>query len=214
MTGSIGTSRLARATVVWPSLSRLSSELATPGPPPAWLRRLGLGGRLHPQSVDLGAHAERGLPADGQRRAELPGHLGERAGQRRRRDQGQEVIVEVGAQLGLVRGGPARITGPAVPGQHPAHLTERGAWLAGPGVDGMLQHGPAGQAVLPGDGQLRVVQRAELTGGQPPFGLQLEEAQIGPAGECARLLGHGSPSFGARGFATSGWKDMPSAGDA
>lgn len=29
----------------------------------------------------------------------------------------------------------------------------------------------------------------------PPFGLQLEEPQIGPAGERARLLGHGSPSL-------------------
>jgi hypothetical protein len=49
--------------------------------------------------------------------------------------------------------------------------------------------------VLAGDGQLRVVQRAELTGGQPPFRLELEETQIGPAGKRARLLGHGSPSL-------------------
>jgi hypothetical protein len=49
--------------------------------------------------------------------------------------------------------------------------------------------------VFPRDGQLCVVQRAELTGSQPPFRLELEEAEIRPAGERARLIGHGSPSL-------------------
>jgi hypothetical protein len=48
------------------------------------------------------------------------------------------------------------------------------------GLDELLEGGPAGLAVLAGDGRLRVVQGGELARGQAALGFEPEVAQIRP----------------------------------
>jgi hypothetical protein len=72
------------------------------------------------------------------------------------------------------RSAPARLVGAAEPGDHPAqlgqHLAFRGRLLA----DALFERGPARLAVLPGDGELRVVQGGKFTRGQAAFRLELQ----------------------------------------
>jgi hypothetical protein len=89
-------------------------------------------------------------------------------------------------------------------GDQPTNLTQRRARLA---LDGDLQRGPTGEAVLAGDGQLSVVQAGELSVGEAAFRLDLEKTEVRSIGQLTRLIGQGSPSLGARGSASSGRKD-------
>jgi hypothetical protein len=63
-------------------------------------------------------------------------------------------------------------------------VPEHGVFRIRAGIaDELLECGPARQAMLAGDGELRLVQRGEFTGRQPASCLQLQEAEARPAGK-------------------------------
>jgi hypothetical protein len=141
-----------------------------------------LGGRLDSQRADAGSDVRRSgrcngqvLPEVGHRRAQRPGHG-------RRRHQSQVVVGEVFPQFGLGGWPPGGRAGAAEAGDHPADLGQRRVGLAG---DRRLERGPAGQAVLAGDGQLGIVQGGELARAEASFRLELEVAQAGLVGKIA-----------------------------
>ena len=102
-------------------------------------------------------------------------------------------IELMGQQMTFLNGGPAQALTPAfsysVACKDQAEIDRY--W------DKLLEGGPAGLAVLAGDGRLRVVQGDELARGQAALGLELEVAKVRAAGQRARawLTGHGSPSL-------------------
>src|ERR1700722_3688860 len=87
-------------------------------------------------------------------------------------------------QLALAGGSPVGLADVAEPRGDPAELGERVPLpdcRRASRVDCLPERGPARLAVLPGDRELRVVQRGELPGRAPPLRLNLEVPQ-------ARLL--------------------------
>jgi hypothetical protein len=90
------------------------------------------------------------------------------------------MLVEVLAQFLVGRCRPAGAVGAGEPGDYPPRLGQRRARL-----DELLERGPAGLPVLAGDGELGVVQDAELPGGQPPLRLELQVPETGLVGERA-----------------------------
>jgi hypothetical protein len=88
------------------------------------------------------------------------------------------------AQLRLTSRGPARLTGAGEPGDNPAHLLRRGAFRVRLAIAGQfLKRGPARQAVLAGDSELRLVKDGKFTGRQAAPRLQLQVAETGQAGK-------------------------------
>ena len=93
--------------------------------------------------------------------------------------------------------------------------------------DVRLELGPAREAVLPGDLELRLRERLGLAGLEQVFGLVLEMAEVGVLGELARgffgVAGHGNllsvgarcphdgPKEGSCGYAASRWASTLSA---
>jgi len=87
---------------------------------------------------------------------------------------------QIAGRLGLVRGEPAGFAGAAEPRGDPPQLRDRVPLAAGARAgDRRPQRGPARLPVLPGDRELRVVQRGELPGRPPPLGLEFEVPQAG-----------------------------------
>jgi hypothetical protein len=125
--------------------------------------------------------SSRGLADDHEVAAQVPGQPADRRDQGGRREHGQETLAEVPPQLVLAGSRPPRLVGAGETGHHPAQLLEGAAFR--PVADELLEGGPAGLAVLPGHDRLRLVQAAELPRGQAAFGLELEVAQVGPAGQ-------------------------------
>ena len=83
-------------------------------------------------------------------------------------------LGEVLAQLAVGGAAPGRRSAP--PNREITHRSCASAGCPGfvePALDELLERGPARQAVLAGDGQLSVVQGAELAGGQAALGFQL-----------------------------------------
>src|SRR6185437_6855329 len=91
----------------------------------------------------------------------------------------QEAVVEVLPELVLTGRGPARLVGVAEPVDDPVDVGQGVALRDA----GLLERGPAGQAVLAGDGGLGIVQGGELPRGQAALGLELEVPEAGVAGE-------------------------------
>jgi len=91
---------------------------------------------------------------------------------------GQEALLEMLAHFRLLRGPPARLAGGTEPFDDPAKLAKRVTVR----LDGLLEIGPAGKPMFPGDGPLRVVQRGKLAAGEPPPGFEFQETQAGAGG--------------------------------
>ena len=154
-------------------------EAAQAGQP---VRRRRIGRRHQPHACQLNLGLERRLADDDEltAQARLAGLFGQGAG----RDRGQETVVEVLAELVLAGRRPARAPGPGEPFGHPEQVGEGMAT----GGAGLLQPGPAGQAVLPGDGGLGGVQGDELARGQAAFRLEFQVTQARPGGQCPRRM--------------------------
>src|SRR5689334_12508255 len=154
-------------------------EAAQAGQP---VRRRRVGRRHQPHAGQLDLGLERRLADDDElaAQARLAGLFGQGAG----RDRGQETVVEVLAELVLAGCRPARAAGPGEPLGHPEQVSEGRAT----GGAGLFQPGPAGQAVLAGDGDLGVVQGDELARGQAVFRLEFQVTQARPGGQCPRRL--------------------------
>jgi hypothetical protein len=103
--------------------------------------------------------------------AQVRGHLADLFDQGAGRDHSQEAIVEMLPELVLLGSRPARGVGAGKTGDHPAQLGQGVAFRRG-GAD-LLQPGPAGQAMLPGDGRLGLMQGGEFARGQAAFRLEL-----------------------------------------
>jgi hypothetical protein len=69
------------------------------------------------------------------------------------------------SHLVIAGGRPARLAGVLETGDCPSQLHQRMAFLLGLVADELLERGPARQAMLPGDGRLRIVQRGKLASG-------------------------------------------------
>lgn len=115
------------------------------------------------------------------------------------------MLIDVLAEFVVARRHPARRTGAAKTSHDPARLRQGLARF-----DRFLQRRPTGESVLPRERRLSFVQSGELAGGKASFRLDFPVPEVRPAGKRTRLIGEGSPSSGARGCATSGWKDLPS----
>ena len=112
-------------------------------------------------------------------------------------DLAEVVVGEVLAQFVGRRRRPLPPVGAAEPGDHPLQVRQRGMpGLGEPGLDELLERGPARLSVLAGDSELGVMQSAELAGRQAAPGLQLQVTQTRLAGKRAWLIRHGSPSSG------------------
>jgi hypothetical protein len=80
------------------------------------------------------------------------------------------MVAEMLSHLGIAGGGPPWLVGAGESGDYPPQLRQRVTFLLGL-VAEVLEPGPAGQAMLPGDDRLRVVQRGKLASGQAAFRL-------------------------------------------
>jgi hypothetical protein len=80
------------------------------------------------------------------------------------------MVAEMPSHLGIVGPGPPVLVGSGETGDYPAQLRQRVTFLLGL-FAAELQPRPAGQAMLPGDSRLRVVQRGKLASGQAAFRL-------------------------------------------
>jgi hypothetical protein len=154
-----------------------------PGQP---VRRIGRGRGEDLQAAEPHLGRQRGLGHDREFLAERRGRAGDGRAQLGSRARGQHFRREMLLHLVRPGGGPARLVGAAEPGDHPAQLGQHLAFRGGQLDDVLLQRGPARLAVLPGDGELRVVQGGKLTRGQAAFRLQLQVPETRPPGQRAR----------------------------
>jgi hypothetical protein len=142
------------------------------------VRRLGLGARINLRVVDPQLCPQRHLPGDDEFLAQVHGAAGDDRDKLACREPGKELVAEVLPELVFAWCCPPRLAGVPEPGDHPPDLRQDTAFGAALGVDEAAEGRPARQAVLGGDGPLGLVQGGELTGPQPPPGLQLEVPQV------------------------------------
>ena len=135
------------------------------------MRRVSFDRREDLQAGDLNAGGQRRLANDDGLLAQVRGHAGDRRDQLAGRNRGQEVVIEMLSQLVIVGGCPHRFAGIPETGDHPSQLRQRAAFLLRLAADELLERGPVRQAMLPGDGRLRVVQGGKLASGQATFRL-------------------------------------------
>ena len=143
------------------------------------MRRRGFGQRLQPHAGDLDPDAAGRCGLDDEFAVQPRRRVGQRPRYFLGRERHQVTLVEVLAQLALVRRCPAGTPGQAEPGQRPSHVGERRDGRVALGFDGFLQRGPARLLVFTGDGELSQVERLELPGGETPFRLELQIAEAG-----------------------------------
>jgi hypothetical protein len=99
---------------------------------------------------------------------------------------GRTAAQRRGRAASRARTGPARLARGAEPGDQPAKLRQDMAFRRGLLADALLERGPARLAVLPGDGQLGVVQGRKFTRGQAAFRLELQVPETRPGWQGTR----------------------------
>jgi hypothetical protein len=133
------------------------------------------------QAGDLSASGQWRLRYDDEFLAQVHGHPDDFRDHLRGRDRGQEAIIEMLPQLVIVGGRPPWLAGVPETGDYPAQLGHRVAFRLRLAASELLKRGPARQAMLRGDGRLRVVQGGKLASGQAAFRLKLQVPQARPA---------------------------------
>ena len=154
------------------------------------VRRVGLHCRDELQAGEPDLRGQRRRGGDDITSAQLRGHPGEGRDQLAGRNPPEELVAEMLSQLADARRHPASGIGVPEPVNHPPQLRQHMASLAGLSLNELLERLPARLAMLPRDGQLSLIQRGELSGGQAAFRLQLQVPQAWPAGQRARRAGH------------------------
>ena len=131
----------------------------------------------------LNVGVQRSLGDDDEVRAQVRGPLGDFPGQVGGRDDSQDAVIEMRAHFVIVRGGPAGRRSAGKPGDQPAQLGQSPAFRLTGRADLLFQRGPAGQAVLPRDGGLRLVQGGKFARGQAAFRLEPQVPQARSGGQ-------------------------------